>query len=96
MKLPQTTSSQQMTDQTAKGGLIGLVTYAMMKWNFDPAFIALALPLIAAGLSWVSTRIGDPQVASFIGTIGIDDGKPVKVAAKSATKKAPAKKAVKK
>ena len=78
-----------MTDQTAKGGAIGIVAYAMMKWCFDPAFIALALPLIAAALSWVSTQIGDPQVASFIGTVGVDDGKVVKVAAK---KKAPAKK----
>ena len=95
MKLPQSATSQQMTDQTAKGGVLGLATYGLMKANLDPAFTAMALPLIAAGLSWVSTRIGDPQVASFIGTIGVDDGKPVKVAAKSA-KKAPVKKAVKK
>lgn len=96
MKLPQSATSQQMTDQTAKGGVIGLIAYALMKWNFDPAFIALVLPLAAAILSWVSTRIGDTQIASFIGTVGIDDGKPVKVAAKSAVKKAPAKKVAKK
>ena len=93
MKLPQSTSSQQMTDQTAKGGVLGLVTYGLMKANLDPAMTAMALPLIAAGLSWVSTQIGDPQVASFIGTIGVDDGKIVKVSAK---KKAPVKKAASK
>jgi hypothetical protein len=85
-------TKQQYADQTTKGGVLGIITYLFMKWNFDPAFIALALPLIAAGLSWASTQIGDSEVASFFGIDGKNDGKPVKVAGKTVAKKAPAKK----
>ena len=81
-------AKQQYADQTTKGGILGIVTYAFMKWNVDPAFVALALPLVAAGLSWASTQMGDKELASFFGIDGNGDGKPVKVA----SKKAPAKK----
>ena len=52
----------------------------------------MTLPLIAAGLSWASTQIGDSEVASFFGVDGKNDGKPVKVAGKTVAKKATAKK----
>ena len=85
-------TKQQYADQTTKGGVLGIVTYLFMKWNLDPAFIAMTLPLIAAGLSWASTQIGDSEVASFFGVDGKNDGKPVIVAGKTVAKKATAKK----
>lgn len=85
-------TKQQYADQTTKGGVLGIVTYLFMKWNVDPAFVAMSLPLIAAGLSWASTQIGDKELASFFGIDGNGDGKPVKVAGKSVAKKASAKK----
>lgn len=85
-------TKQQYADQTTKGGVLGIITYLFMKWNLDPAFVAMALPLIAAGLSWASTQIGDSEVASFFGIDGKNDGKPVKVAGKAVAKKSPAKK----
>lgn len=87
---------QQTADQSLKGGVAGIVIYLLAKNNADPVFIAMATPVITGALSWVSTKIGDPKVASFIGVVGVDDGKPVKVAAKKAVaKKVAPKKTVK-
>lgn len=85
---------QQTADQSIKGGIAGIVIFLLAKWDTDPALIAMATPLITGFLSWASTKIGDPELASFIGTAGVEDGKPVKVAVKKApAKAAPAKKA---
>jgi len=81
-------------DQASKGGVLGIVVYLGTKYNADPALLALSMPLIAAVLAWASTKIGDPAVASFIGSKA-SDGKPVliaKKAVKKVAKKAPAKK----
>jgi len=93
MKLPATPRNQQYADQTAKGGVLGIITYLAMKYSVDPALMALSMPLLAAGLSYLSTLVGDAQIASFIGVEGDRSRKPVKVAAKkSPAKKTPAKK----
>lgn len=83
-------TANQTTDQATKGGVLGIVTYLGIKYSVDPALLAMSLPLIAAGLAWVSTRIGDPTVAAFFGDKGC---KPVSISiTKAPTKKAPAKK----
>lgn len=55
----------QVSDQSAKGGVIGIVMYFMVKYNVDPALVALATPLIATVLAVVSKKVGDPEIASF-------------------------------
>lgn len=82
-----TTTRQQTTDQASKGGIVGIILFLLMKYNVDPALIAMSTPVLAGLLSWVSTKIGDPTLASFIGTVGVDDGKVVKVAAKKVVAK---------
>jgi phage shock protein PspC (stress-responsive transcriptional regulator) len=67
---------QQAMDQTAKGGVLGIITYLAMKYNVDAALVALAMPLVSAVLAWASTKIGDPNIASFVGSKA-SDGKPV-------------------
>jgi hypothetical protein len=52
-------------DGVAKGGAMGVVVYLCDKYNIDPVLTALAMPLVAAALALVSTKIGDPAVASF-------------------------------
>ena len=52
-------------DGIAKGGAIGVVVYLCDKYSIDPMLTALAMPLVAAVLAMVSTKIGDPSVASF-------------------------------
>ena len=83
-------TKQQYADQTTKGGVLGIVSYLFMKFNLDPALIAMSLPLVAALLSWASTQMGDNELASFFGIDGKNDGKPVKVS--SAKKASPKKK----
>lgn len=52
-------------DGAVKGGAMGVVVYLCDKYSIDPMLTALAMPLVAAALAWVSTKIGDPAVASF-------------------------------
>jgi len=66
----------QAMDQTAKGGILGIITYLAMKYEADPALVAMAMPLVSAVLAWASTKIGDPAVASFVGSKAAD-GKPL-------------------
>jgi|GEM_PF-2204749 len=53
-------------DQVLKGGALGLIVYFCDKYNVDAEMTALLMPLAAAGLALLSTKIGDPTVASFL------------------------------
>ena len=76
-------------DATAKGALLGLLTYAGTKYNVSAEVIAVCLPAAALALSYVSTKIGDKNTAMLIDLAT----KAVAAApAKPAVKKAPAKK----
>jgi len=54
---------RQIGDQTTKGGLLGIMIYAMSRNNVDPVLIGLIVPVAASFLAWVSTKIGDPELA---------------------------------
>ena len=56
-------SQRQIGDQTTKGGLLGIMIYAMSRNNVDPVLIGLIVPVAASVLAWVSTKIGDPDLA---------------------------------
>lgn len=56
-------ANRQIGDQTTKGGVIGLFIYWATKNNIDPALIALLVPMISTVLAWISTKIGDPELA---------------------------------
>lgn len=87
----------QLGDQTAKGGIVGLICYIAWKNGVDAEVIAIATPAMSAILAWASTRIGDPAMASFFdaATKVIAEIEKAEAAAKPAPKKkaAPAKKA---
>jgi len=88
-------ANTQISDQSSKGGVAGIVVYFMAHYGVDPALIALTIPVLAGFFAWLSTRVGDPKIASFIGFHGSGDGKPVRMTAKApakAVKKAAAKK----
>jgi hypothetical protein len=55
----------QVKDQAAKGGVLGLVMYFLTKNDVDPALIALLLPVLGSALAWLSTQVGDKELASF-------------------------------
>jgi len=60
---PINKSHRQIGDQTTKGGLIGLFIYWATQNNIDPALTALLVPIISSVLAWLSTKIGDPDLA---------------------------------
>lgn len=57
---------KQITDQTLKGAIVGVVMYAMAKGGVDAGLQASIVPLITAVLAYGSTLVGDKNVASFI------------------------------
>ena len=54
---------RQIGDQTTKGGVIGIIIYALSRNNVDPVLIGLLVPVVASVLAWVSTKVGDPDLA---------------------------------
>ena len=54
---------RQIGDQSTKGAALGLCVYGMVKGNFDPMLIALLVPVISTVFAWISTKIGDPELA---------------------------------
>jgi hypothetical protein len=67
-------AKRQIGDQTTKGGLIGLMIYGLNKQGADPMFISLLVPIASSVLAWLSTKIGDPDLACLF--IPNDDDKP--------------------
>ena len=56
-------AKRQIGDQTTKGGLLGIACYFLWKNNADPVLISLLMPVMSSVLAWVSTKIGDPDLA---------------------------------
>jgi hypothetical protein len=56
-------AKRQIGDQTTKGGLIGIMIYALSTNNVDPVLIGLLVPVASSVLAWISTKIGDPDLA---------------------------------
>ena len=53
-------------DATAKGALLGLLTYGAAKYNLSTEIVAILLPAAAFALSYLSTKIGDKNTALLI------------------------------
>lgn len=82
------TIHNQLIDQAAKGGVLGVLLQLCFMYDVNPALVVCVTPVIAVVLSWASTKVGDPTLASFIGSKP-SHGKPVivrKVAKKKAAK----------
>jgi len=56
----------QSIDQVIKGGALGVVVYLCDKYNVDATLTALLMPAAAYVFALASTKIGDPNVASFL------------------------------
>lgn len=74
--------SVQIIDQTAKGGILGLLGYFLLELGVDQGIVAALIPLLAAILAWLSGRVGDQAIASFLGAAPVRDA--VKGVAKAA------------
>lgn len=89
--------TSQITDQSIKGVVLGGVAYLLVKWNVDAEAQAAIITGVTAALAYLSTKVGDPKVASFLAKAAKEAPKvaeEVKAEVeKVAKKKAPAKKA---
>jgi hypothetical protein len=56
-------SHRQIGDQSTKGGLLGIFVYALSKNNVDPVLIGLLVPVVASVLAYLSTLIGNKELA---------------------------------
>ena len=54
---------RQIGDQTTKGGVLVIMIYTLSRNNVDPVLIGLIVPVAASVLAWISTKIGDPDLA---------------------------------
>ena len=80
-------------DAAVKGLALGVLTYVAAKVDLAPELIAVLLPAVAAGLSVLSTKIGDKNTALLI-QVATKALEAAPVVAKTPAKKAVAKKAV--
>jgi hypothetical protein len=67
-------AKRQIGDQTTKGGVIGIMIYALSNKQRRPRVIGLLVPVASSVLAWISTKIGDPDLACLF--IPNDDDKP--------------------
>ena len=88
-------NKSQLSDQSLKGAVMGLLSYIAMKVDLDPALIAMCMPVLAGVLAYASTRVGDPGAASFLAKAAKEAPAAVETVTKkaAAAKAAPAKKA---
>ena len=56
-------STKQIADQTLKGGIQGVICYFLWKSKLDRELIFMLLPISSTVLAWISTKIGDPDLA---------------------------------
>jgi hypothetical protein len=56
----------QTTDQAMKGGLLALFAYFANKQGMEAELILILTPIVAAVLAYLSKKIGDPEIASFL------------------------------
>ena len=62
-KKPINKSNRQIGDQTTKGGVLGVLIYVLSKNNVDPVLIGLLVPIAASVLAYLSTLIGNKDLA---------------------------------
>ena len=56
-------STKQIADQTFKGGIQGVICYFLWKSKLDRELIFMIIPISSTVLAWISTKIGDPELA---------------------------------
>ena len=53
----------QIADQTFKGGIQGVICYFLWKSDLDRELIFMLMPITSTIMAWLSTKIGDPNLA---------------------------------
>ena len=65
------TIKTQAADQAGKSLVATLITYLLIKYaDMDMDLVLIIMPALTILLAWISSRIGDPTIASFFGGTG--------------------------
>jgi hypothetical protein len=65
------TIKSQTADQTSKSLVATLITYLLIKYaKMETDLIFIIMPALTLLLAWISSKIGDPTIASFFGGSG--------------------------
>lgn len=56
----------QTADQTMKGALAAIILYFANKFGLDSELTLLIIPVVTGVLAWMSKKVGDPALASFL------------------------------
>ena len=57
---------KQTLDQTGKGAIAALVIYALNRSGLHTDAVLVLAPVIIGLLAWMSKKVGDPTIASFL------------------------------
>jgi hypothetical protein len=57
----------QAVDQAGKGVVASAISYLLVKWGMDAELVIILMPAIIVLLAFISSKIGDPTIASFFG-----------------------------
>lgn len=55
----------QAADQASKSVIASIISYVLVKYGMDAGLVILVMPIIVVILAWISSKIGDPTIASF-------------------------------
>jgi hypothetical protein len=56
----------QAVDQGSKSVIASIISYVLVKYGMDAGLVILVMPIVVVVLAWVSSKIGDPTIASFL------------------------------
>ena len=57
---------RQTADQTLKGAVAALIMYILVKMGADNELVLIAGPIVTGVLAYLSRKVGDPTLASFL------------------------------
>jgi hypothetical protein len=60
-----TSIKAQAIDQGSKSVIASIISYVLVKYGMDAGLVILVMPVIVLVLAWISSKIGDPTIASF-------------------------------
>jgi hypothetical protein len=55
----------QAVDQAGKSVVASAISYLLIKWGMDAELVIILMPAIVVLLAFISSKIGDPTIASF-------------------------------
>ena len=63
----------QSLDQAGKSVVASLITYLLVKYGMDVELVVIVMPVLTVLLAWISSKIGDPTIASFFGGGAVEE-----------------------